>query len=38
MNLIYEKGRNLEGRQWEEIVEEDWRKMLGDREIRGLNS
>ncbi len=24
--------------KWEEIVENDWQKMLGDRQIRGLNS
>ena len=38
MNLVYEPERDLSGKQWEQIVENDWQTMLGDREIRGLNS
>ena len=37
MNLVYEPDRDLSG-EWESIVENDWQTMLGDREIRGLNS
>lgn len=38
MNLVYEPNRDLSGKEWEIIVENDWQTMLGDREIRGLNS
>lgn len=38
MNLVYEPDRDLSGKEWESIVENDWQTMLGDREIRGLNS
>lgn len=38
MNLVYEPDRDLSGKEWENIVENDWQTMLGDREIRGLNS
>jgi hypothetical protein len=38
MNLIHEKERDLNSMKWEDIVENDWQTMLGDREIRGLNS
>lgn len=38
MNLVYEPNRDLSGKEWENIVENDWQTMLGDREIRGLNS
>lgn len=31
MNLIHEKQRDLNSMKWEEIVENDWQKMLGDR-------
>jgi len=37
MNLIYKQERDLSGK-WEDIVQKDWETMLGDREIRGLNS
>lgn len=31
MNLIYEPERDLSGKKWEEIVENDWQVMLGER-------
>jgi hypothetical protein len=31
MNLIHEKERDLNSMKWEEIVENDWQTMLGDR-------
>ena len=38
MNLIHEKERDISSMKWEDIVENDWQTMLGEREIRGLNS
>lgn len=38
VNVVHEKVRDLEGMEWEDVVEDDWETMLGGRGIRGLNS